>query len=206
MRIVLPPLAPAIARAVSRKLTHAGHEVRFEEGLPHDGSKGLELQIGRTALDVAPLVSASSGVAFEVARRVRDGAPLLLPEDEHAIFHLAWAVDLGTAIAHAASTQPEGRFVLSDREAWTLDSLANAFEVLLDRPSQIVRAAPEAIARVSSVPDAPPGRDGARLPGFEPTPAARWLPAVLDAAASHPAPDTRVREIALARHLLRRTS
>lgn len=206
MRIRLPPLAHSIANPVAIRLSTTGHDVSFDEGEIQTGASGLRLQVGATALDVAALISATSGVALEVARRVCDGAPVLLPDYEHTVFRVAWTVDLADAVVLAAGTQPEGCYGVAGREVWTLESMAHAMGDLIGERVDIVRASTELTSQVSPVPDAPTVTFPALLPSFVPTPAKRWMRAVLDAASSMPSPDTRAKEIALARRLLRKKS
>lgn len=188
------------------RLRREGAAVSFDEGEVHDPAMGLSLQVAVTALDVAPVITAGEGVAFELARRVRDGAPLLLPDDEQTVFRLTWAADLARAVVIAARRQSEGHYGVAGREIWTLESLAQAIAAVLGRRAEILRVPAHVIARAGVVPDAPSRPVPSLLPDFEPTPCARWLPAVLDAAASRPAPDTRPLEIALAARLQRRSS
>lgn len=206
MKVRLPRLPEPVARVLTDQLRRDGAWVSYDDGELHDPSRGLALQVGVTALDVAPVITAGEGVAFEVARRVRDGGPLLLPDDEHTVFRLTWAADLARALVAAAHRQSEGRYGLAGREIWTLESLAQAFAATLGRHVEILRAPAHVLASAGAVPDAPNGEVPPLLPDFEPTPYARWLPAVLDAAASRPAPDTRPRELALAARLRRRCS
>lgn len=206
MRIHLPPLTRAIANPIAIRLSMLGHDVAFDEGDVQRGTGGLRLRIGVTALDVAALVSATGGVALEVARRVRDGAPILLPDDEHTVFRVAWAADLADAVVIAGRTQPQGRHGVAGREAWTLESMAHAMGDFINERVDIVRAPAWLIAQVAPVPDAPANAIPALLPSFAPTPAKRWMQAVLDAASCMPSPDTRVKEIALAQRLLRKKS
>lgn len=206
MKVRLPRLSPPVARAVSDRLRREGAEVSFDEGDLHDPATGLSLQVAVTALDVAPVMTAGEGVAFELARRVRDGAPLLLPDDEHTVFRLTWAADLARAVVIAARRQSEGHFGVAGREIWTLESLAQAIAARRGRRVKILRVPAHVIARAGAVPDAPSRPTPSLLPDFEPTPFDRWLPVVLDAAASRPAPDARPLEIALAARLQRRSS
>lgn len=203
MKFRLPFLAPAAGNPIATRLNAMGHDVAYDGVDARVGGNGLMLQVGVTSLDVAALVSAQSGVALEIARRVRDGAPLLLPDDEHTVFRVAWAADLADAIVLATQTQPEGCHGVAGREIWSLESMAHAMGDLHGERVDIVRAPAWLIAKVCPVPDAPDKRVPALLPSFSPTPSAVWMRAVLDAACSMPSPDTRTREIALARRLQR---
>lgn len=204
MKVRLPRLTEPVARIVADRLRREGAEVSFDDGEIHDPAHGLALQVGTSALDVAPVVTAGAGVAFELARRIRDGAPLLLPDDEHTVFQVTWAADLARALMAAARRQDQGHHGVAGRERWTLPSLAQALAAVLGRRVEIIRVPAHLLARIGPVPDAPTRPLPPLLPDFEPTPSARWLPAVLDAAASRPSPDTRAREIALASRLKRR--
>lgn len=151
--------------------------------------------------------------------RVQDGGPILLRQDDQAVFRLVWADDLVRALLCVAQ-HPEaaGRsFNAAGDECFTTESFARTLASVARREIELVKVPPHVLARAGLGDLDPPwGRgpywstaDNAPLKslGWLPSPARLWMTRLVETPVppeARPGWDGRPRERALAAHLLRR--
>jgi aryl-alcohol dehydrogenase-like predicted oxidoreductase/nucleoside-diphosphate-sugar epimerase len=150
--------------------------------------------------------------------RVRDGAPILLRQDDEAAFNLIWVADLAKAISallQARASIGEAYNVAGD-EVWTSERLILMMLRAAGRPPDIVRVSPTLLAPAGLSDYQPPYGLGPvwsivenqklRSLGWRPTAPETWMADLIEAAPSHFVRgwyERRLREIALA-HYVRR--
>lgn len=151
--------------------------------------------------------------------RVQDGGPILLRQDDQAVFRLVWADDVVRALLCVARhPQAVGRsFNAAGDECFTTESFARSLAVAAGRAIELVKVPAHVLAQAGLGDLEPPwGRgpywstaDNAALKslGWTPTSSRAWLTRLVETPVppeARPGWDRRPRERALAAHLLRR--
>jgi nucleoside-diphosphate-sugar epimerase len=150
--------------------------------------------------------------------RVLDGGPILLCGEDEMVFKLAWVTDVARAATHLLTlSEAEGQvYNVTGDEIWTNERLVRALATAAGMNPEIVHVRNQVLeqAGLDFGPVYGTGAcwtlpDNAKLKasGWQPTPCESWLPLLLEAN-GRPAMrtwyNTRVQEIALARHIQRR--
>jgi nucleoside-diphosphate-sugar epimerase len=129
--------------------------------------------------------------------RVRDGAPILLRQDDEAAFNLIWVADLAKAILALLQTRAsigEAYNVAGD-EVWTSERLILMMLRAAGRPPDIMRVSPTLLAPAGLPDYQPPYGLGPvwsivenqklRSLGWRPTAPETWMADLIEAAPSH---------------------
>lgn len=152
-------------------------------------------------------------------QRILDGGPLLMASEDEYVMKMVWIGDLARAYTHAIA-HPETTlgqaFNVAGDEVWTNERIVRALAAAAGMTPEIVRV-PSAVIEQAGLDYLPaygtaaywPLADNAKLKstGWKPTPAAQWLPFLLEANSPPIARawyHTRIQEIALAHHVQRK--
>lgn len=153
-----------------------------------------------------------------LASRVQDGGPILLRQDDQAVFRLVWVDDVARALVHVARhPSAEGRsFNATGNECFTTESFARSLSAAAHRKTELLKVPPHVLVRAGlDHLDAPWGQGpywstasnaALKAIGWTPTPASEWMRQLVETPIppeSRPGWQLRPREIALARHLSR---
>lgn len=149
--------------------------------------------------------------------RIMDDGPLLLCREDEGIFQVSWVADLARAMTSlmADPRGVNGTFNVTGNEIWTNERLVRALAAAAGKAPEIVHASCAVLEKAGLDFYTPYGMGPSwsladntklRATGWEPTPAEKWLPRLLEIALEplqRPFYHIRIQEIALARHLQR---
>lgn len=159
--------------------------------------------------------------SFFLACRVQDGGPILLRQDDQAIFRLVWVDDVARALLHVARHPAAGgrSFNATGDECFSTETFARSLSAAACLKTEFVKVPPHVLRRAGlGNLEAPWGQgpywstaSNAALKsiGWTPTPAAEWMRTLVETPIppeARPDWEFRPRELALARRLARKDS
>lgn len=183
---------------------------------------GLRDNVGAPPMDALPDPEVRArGRSLFFPARLQNGGPILLRQDDQAVFRLVHVDDVARALALAVrDPRMTGKaFNAAGDEIFTTESLLRAHSVAARRFPDVVHTPAHTLAQAGLASYGPPfgygtfwsiaSNEKLRALGWRPTPAEQWIRPLVDAPVplhARPGWDLRPREIALARHLLARVT